>query len=61
LAFLLIGIVLLTIADAPVAHVFGVLAFAVAAIAAFTAVGPDVLARQESPVPAEPRRRRHGH
>ena len=59
IAFLLIGIVLLTIADSPIAHIFGVIAFAMAAVAGFTAVGPDVLAAQDSPASAEPPARRH--
>jgi cytochrome d ubiquinol oxidase subunit II len=59
IAFLLIGIALLTIADPPIAHIFGVIGFAIAAIAGFTAVGPDVLAAQDSRVSADPPGRRH--
>jgi cytochrome bd ubiquinol oxidase subunit II len=58
IAGLLIGIVLLTIADARVAHVFGIVALVVAAFAGFTAIGPDVLARQDTPADASPARRR---
>jgi cytochrome bd ubiquinol oxidase subunit II len=46
-ALFIAGIVLLTIADASIAHIFGVAALATAAIAAFTAVGPDQLAARE--------------
>jgi hypothetical protein len=49
IGFLLIGVVLLTIADSPIAHIFGVIAFAMAGVAGFTAVGPDVLAAQDQP------------
>ncbi len=41
--------VLRTIADAAVAHIFGVAAFVIAALAAFTAVGPDQLAVEPAP------------
>jgi cytochrome d ubiquinol oxidase subunit II len=58
IAGLLIGIVLLTIADAGVAHVFGIVAFVVAAFAGFTAIGPDELARRGSPSDASPARPR---
>ncbi len=50
LASLVIGIALLNIADSPIAHLFGVLALAITAVAAFAAVGPDVLAAKEPPV-----------
>jgi cytochrome d ubiquinol oxidase subunit II len=39
----IIGLVLLTLADGGVAHVFGVLGLALAGLATFTAVGPDEL------------------
>jgi cytochrome d ubiquinol oxidase subunit II len=51
---LIAGIALVTVADEPVAHVFGIIAFAIAAVAAFTAVGPDLLAAQDSSVDATP-------
>jgi cytochrome d ubiquinol oxidase subunit II len=44
LACFIAGFLLLTVAEAPAAHAFGVVAFAGAALAAFTAVGPDELA-----------------
>ena len=50
LACFLVGLVLLTLADAGVAHVFGVLALAGAGLAIFTAVGPDEVAAEESRV-----------
>ena len=50
LASFLVGLVLLTLADAGVAHVFGVLALAGAGLAIFTAVGPDEVAAKESRV-----------
>ncbi len=59
IGFLLIGIVLLTIADSSIAHIFGVIGLAIAAVAGFTAVGPDVLAAQDSRASAEPPGRRH--
>jgi hypothetical protein len=49
-ACFLVGLVLLTLADAGVAHVFGVLALAGAGLAIFTAVGPDEVAAKESRV-----------
>jgi cytochrome d ubiquinol oxidase subunit II len=64
ITFLIIGILLLTIAESGVAHGFGVAAFVVAAIAGFTAVGPDVLAAEDAETPTDskprsPLRRRH--
>ncbi|MDX6585253.1 MAG: cytochrome bd ubiquinol oxidase subunit [Solirubrobacterales bacterium] len=47
MACFLVGLVLLTLADAGVAHVFGVLALAGAGLAIFTAVGPDEVAAEE--------------
>jgi cytochrome d ubiquinol oxidase subunit II len=58
IAGLLIGIVLLTIADAGVAHIFGIVALVVAAFAGFTAIGPDELARNDTPINATPARHR---
>jgi cytochrome d ubiquinol oxidase subunit II len=58
IAGLLIGIVLLTIADAGVAHIFGIVAFVVAAFAGFTAIGPDELARTDVPLETSPARHR---
>jgi cytochrome bd ubiquinol oxidase subunit II len=49
-AFFLVGLVLLTLADADAAHVLGVLALAGAGLAIFTAVGPDEVAAEESRV-----------
>ncbi|HTF06595.1 MAG TPA: cytochrome d ubiquinol oxidase subunit II [Asanoa sp.] len=49
-ACFLVGLVLLTLADAAVAHVFGVLALAGAGLAIFTAVGPDEVAAERSRV-----------
>jgi hypothetical protein len=49
-ACLLVGVVLLTLVDADVAHVLGVIAFAGAGLAIFTAVGPDQVAGEESKV-----------
>ncbi|WP_445187379.1 cytochrome d ubiquinol oxidase subunit II [Pseudonocardia sp. Cha107L01] len=49
-ACFLVGLVLLTLADAGVAHVFGVLALAGAGLAIFTAVGPDEVAAEEPTV-----------
>jgi cytochrome bd ubiquinol oxidase subunit II len=54
IAGLLIGVVLLTIAEPMVAHAFGIVALVVAAFAGFTAIGPDELARQDSPSDASP-------
>jgi cytochrome d ubiquinol oxidase subunit II len=56
IAGLLIGVALLTIADAGVAHVFGIVALVVAAFAGFTAIGPDELARADSASDASPAR-----
>jgi cytochrome d ubiquinol oxidase subunit II len=58
-ACLVTGVLLLTIANASIAHIFGVIAFAGAAWFAFTAVGPDLLAAQESPVHIPPTRVRN--
>jgi cytochrome d ubiquinol oxidase subunit II len=55
-ACFLVGLVLLTLADAGVAHVFGVFALAGAGLAIFTAVGPDEVAAQESRVCVSGRR-----
>jgi cytochrome bd ubiquinol oxidase subunit II len=49
IAALLIGIVLLTILDASIAHIFGLVALAIAAVAGFAAIGPDVLAQRDGP------------
>jgi cytochrome d ubiquinol oxidase subunit II len=49
-ACLLVGVVLLTLVDADVAHVLGVIAFAGAGLAIFTAVGPDEMAGEEPKV-----------
>ena len=49
-ACFLVGLLLLTLADAAVAHVFGVLALAGAGLAIFTAVGPDEVAAERSRV-----------
>jgi hypothetical protein len=46
-AFLVIGVVLLTIADASLAHVFGVIALFTAAVLAFAAVRPAELADED--------------
>lgn len=48
----LAGVVLLTIADPPAAHAFGIVALMAAGIVAFTAVGPDELANQPAARPA---------
>jgi cytochrome d ubiquinol oxidase subunit II len=56
LACFLVGLVLLTLADAGVAHVFGVLALAGAGLAIFTAVGPDEVAAKSSQVFVRERR-----
>jgi cytochrome d ubiquinol oxidase subunit II len=48
-----IGAVLLVFADDNAGHVIGVCAFAVAALLAFTAVGPDQLAARSAHGPAE--------
>jgi cytochrome d ubiquinol oxidase subunit II len=50
IACFLVGLVLLTLADAAVAHVFGVLALGGAGLAIFTAVGPDEVAAERSRV-----------
>jgi len=49
-ACFLVGLLMLTLADAPVAHVLGVLALAGAGLAIFTAVGPDEVAAERSRV-----------
>jgi hypothetical protein len=49
LGLLIVGIVLLNIADAWAAHIAGVLALGAAGIAAFAAVSPDELAAQPYP------------
>jgi cytochrome d ubiquinol oxidase subunit II len=54
LACFVIGLVLLVFADDDAAHVVGVVAFAAAALLAFTAVGPDELAAQPPHVHVEP-------
>jgi cytochrome d ubiquinol oxidase subunit II len=56
LACFLVGLVLLTLADADAAHVLGVLALAGAGLAIFTAVGPDEVAAEESRVFVRERR-----
>jgi cytochrome bd ubiquinol oxidase subunit II len=58
LGLLIVGIVLLNIADASAAHVAGVLALGAAGIAAFATVAPDELAKQPSPVLGAPVARR---
>jgi cytochrome d ubiquinol oxidase subunit II len=49
-AFLVVGVVLLTIADADIAHVLGVLALLTAGVLAFAAVGPADLSDDDSPI-----------
>ncbi|HTF45857.1 MAG TPA: cytochrome d ubiquinol oxidase subunit II, partial [Pseudonocardia sp.] len=49
-ACFLVGLVMLTLADAPAAHVLGVLALAGAGLAIFTAIGPDEVAAEEPTV-----------
>jgi cytochrome bd ubiquinol oxidase subunit II len=58
LGSLIVGIVLLNIANASAAHVAGVLALGAAGIAAFATVAPDELAKQPSPVLGAPVSRR---
>ena len=48
LGLLIVGIVLLNIADGPAAHTAGVLALGAAGTAAFATVSPDELAKQPS-------------
>jgi cytochrome d ubiquinol oxidase subunit II len=49
---LVAGVILLTLADTGVAHVFGVLALLAAAVLSFAAVTPDELADDRDPRPA---------
>lgn len=51
-AALAVGVLLLTLLDGGVAHAFGVLALAVAGVAAFTAIGPDEVAAAAPDRPA---------
>jgi cytochrome d ubiquinol oxidase subunit II len=52
IAALLVGIGLLTIADASIAHIFGIAALVVAGLAGFAAIGPDELAQRDTPLDA---------
>jgi cytochrome d ubiquinol oxidase subunit II len=54
LAGFVVGAVLLVFADDDAGHVIGVIAFAVTALLAYTAVGPDQLAARPSHLHAEP-------
>jgi cytochrome d ubiquinol oxidase subunit II len=53
----IVGLVLLTLADGGVAHMFGVLALASAGLATFTAVGPDELGAVPISLPQKCNRR----
>jgi hypothetical protein len=46
--------VLLTILDSWIAHIFGLVALAIAAVAGFAAIGPDVLAQRGEPADRTP-------
>jgi len=56
IGLLIAGFVLLTIAEAEVAHIFGLIALAAAAVTGFVAVGPADLAARPVPDPPAPER-----